>query len=97
MCVHTLTPRENRIRNILNNSEKNTIFNEHPVSSLITENAHVFNQLTDLTPFKGGEGGVLAVPRVKLTQISSQYGHSQHELKTKLCTCLFDRLEVTYQ
>ena len=29
--VHTLRPRENRVQNILDNSEKNTIFNEHPV------------------------------------------------------------------
>ena len=34
VCVHTLTPRENRVRNIFKNSEKNTIFNEHPVHSL---------------------------------------------------------------
>ena len=34
MCVHTLTPRENRVRNIFKNSEKNTIFNEHPVPHL---------------------------------------------------------------
>ena len=32
--LHTLTPRENRVRNIFKNSEKNTIFNEHPVHSL---------------------------------------------------------------
>ena len=35
MCVHTLTPRENRERQSpkhLKNFEKNTIFNEHPVS-----------------------------------------------------------------
>ena len=31
LCVHKLKPRENRVRNILKNSEKNTIFNEHPV------------------------------------------------------------------
>ena len=31
VCVHTLAPRENRARNIFRNSEKHTIFNEHPV------------------------------------------------------------------
>ena len=31
VCVHTLAPRENRVRNISKSSEKNTIFNEHPV------------------------------------------------------------------
>ena len=31
VCVDTLTPRENRVRNIFLKSEKNTIFNEHPV------------------------------------------------------------------
>ena len=34
VCAHTLTARENRVRNILKSSEKNTIFNEHPVSLL---------------------------------------------------------------
>ena len=34
VCVHILTPRENRVRNILNNSDKNTIFNEHPVPKM---------------------------------------------------------------
>ena len=34
LCVHKLTPRENRVRNILKNSEKNTIFNEHPVFAI---------------------------------------------------------------
>ena len=37
MCVHTLRPRENRVQNILNNSEKNTIFNEHPVFKEVFE------------------------------------------------------------
>ena len=41
VCVHTLTPRENRVRNILNNSE-NTIFNEHPVSK--KESKHAFDK-----------------------------------------------------
>ena len=31
LCVHKLTPRKNRVRNILKKSEKNKIFNEHPV------------------------------------------------------------------
>ena len=35
MSVHTLTQRENRRRNILKSSEKNTIFNEHPVDYII--------------------------------------------------------------
>ena len=34
VCVHTLTPWENRVRNIFKSSEKNTIFIEHPVSLL---------------------------------------------------------------
>ena len=33
VCVHTLTPRENRFGNFLKIFEKNTIFNEHPVHS----------------------------------------------------------------
>ena len=36
MCVHTLTPREDRVRNILKSSKKTTIFNEHPVSKSCT-------------------------------------------------------------
>ena len=32
--MHTLTPKENRVRNFSKNSEKNTIFNEHPVPKL---------------------------------------------------------------
>ena len=31
VCVHTLAPSENRVRSISKSSEKNTIFNEHPV------------------------------------------------------------------
>ena len=44
MCVHTLTPRENRVQNILDNSEKNTIFNEHPVSFYVEFQNLEFNQ-----------------------------------------------------
>ena len=35
VCVHTLTPRENRVRNILKIRKKNTIINEHPVEDTI--------------------------------------------------------------
>ena len=41
MCVHTLTPRENRVRNIFEQFGKNTIFNEHPA------NDHLFFDMPD--------------------------------------------------
>ena len=45
VCVHTLTPRENRVRNISINSEKNTIFKEqHPVYKILYRSINLFRQ-----------------------------------------------------
>ena len=69
MCVQTLRPRENRVQNILNNLEKNTIFNEHPV----TDNGH--QQLTCAAQPNCTELGRLVVGVVSRSVYSSLILH----------------------
>ena len=60
MCTHTDTegkPRKARVRNILESSEKNTIFNEHPVLHLVQKifrydaARHLASYITDIGSF----------------------------------------------